>query len=108
MAKTKQPKWTKEEIRAMLVKSDKAVIKGLITIYGYQTADEKAVGATVEDNGMGFSGVDSQFLSDLARKYQKYQSFTQPQIECVRKCMLKYAGQLARHANAYHPKAPSV
>ena len=105
---TKQPKWKKEEIRDMLVKSDNALIRGLLTIYGYQTAEEQDVGATVEDNGMGFNGLDAEFLTQMALSYTQYKRLTDKQVEWTRKKMLKYAGQLTRHANVNHPKVPSV
>lgn len=101
---TKRLKWTKEEIRDMLVKSDKALIRGLMTIYSYQTAEEQAFGQTVEDNGMGFNGADAEFLTQIALSYKQYNRLTPGQIEWTRKKMLKYAGQLAQHANNNHPK----
>jgi hypothetical protein len=107
MPKTKQPKWTKEEIRAMLVKSDKALCRGLMTIYGYQTAEEQSAGQTVEDNGMGFNGLDADFLTQMALYFQRTGRLTPGQMEHTRKAMLKYSGQLTRHANANHPKVTS-
>lgn len=104
MAKTKQPKWTKEEIRDMLVKSDKALIKGMMTIYGYQTDEEQNAGQTVEDNGMGFNGLDAEFLTQMCLFYTNHGYLTPGQTEWVRKKMLKYAGQLAGHANRTKPK----
>ena len=97
-------KWTKPEILEMLKKSDKALIRGLMTIYGYQTDEERVRGVTVEDNGMGFNGVDADFLTQIALSYQQYGRLTPGQIEWTRKKMLKYAGQLAKHANSHHPK----
>lgn len=102
--KTKQPKWTKEEIRDMLVKSDKALIRGLMTIHGYQTPEEQQAGVTVEDNGMGFNGLDAEFLTQMALYYIHNKYLTPGQIEWVRKKMLKYSGQLAAHANRTKPK----
>lgn len=104
MAKTKTPKWTKEEIRDMLVKSDRALIRGLMTIHGYQTPEEQQAGVTVEDNGMGFNGVDAEFLTQMAITYTHYKRLTDKQIEWTRKKMLKYSGQLAAHANRTNPK----
>lgn len=102
----KRPKWNKAEVLEMLKKSDKALVRGLMTIYGYQTAEERVAGITVEDNGMGFNGADAEFLSQMALSFQQYGRLTPGQIEWTRKKMLKYAGQLAKHANLHHPKTP--
>jgi len=46
--------------------SDKFVERAIVALYERQTASEQAVGATEENNGVGFSGPDAEFLSDLA------------------------------------------
>jgi hypothetical protein len=101
---TKKLKWTKAEIKEMLEKSDKALIRGLMTIYGYQTDEERNTGHTVEDNGMGFNGADAELLTQFALFYSQNNYLTPGQITWARKKMLKYAGQLANHANIHNPK----
>lgn len=91
--------YTKEEIKANLLTSDRWLIRGLIAIYNHQTAQEQDVQQTVEDNGVGFSGVDSTFLSSLAEQAKARGTLSVKQTEKARKCMTKYAGQLARIAN---------
>lgn len=91
--------WTKKEIREKLQSDDRWVIKGLLTIYRYQTEDEKSMGATKHDNGVGFNGLDAPFMSSLAEWYKEKGSLTQKQMLHCRKTILKYAGQLARIAN---------
>lgn len=101
MAKTKvQEKWNRLNIRALLERSDEAVIRGMLRIYEYQTPEEKVNGVTVEDNGMGFNGVDSDYLTNLVVYYQHHGRLSERQIFHARKKMLKYSGQLARIANA--------
>ena len=60
--------WKKEEIKDLLQKNDKAVMRGLVVIYSLQTEDEKKTEETSEHNGVGFSGVDAKFLSSLAKQ----------------------------------------
>lgn len=91
--------WTKAEIREKLETNDKWLIRGLIAIYQYQTAEEQAMDATLADNGVGFNGADAEFLSSLARQAEERGFLTPKQIAAGRKKMLKYAGQLARIAN---------
>lgn len=129
---TKTPKWTKEEIKANMldltvgphkeVRGDAWVIRGLFTILANQTPEEQMAGVTVEDNGLGFNGADAEILTsfalqaqmvvdrlsqapDPALRAQRYSKALSPkQMEIARKKMLKYAGQLAAHANATKPK----
>lgn len=72
--------------------------RGLVVVYGFQTEAEKAIQATAEDNGMGFNGVDAEFLSSLAEQYQKRGFLTPKQIAFARRKMVKYAGQLLKVA----------
>ena len=121
MAKTKTPKWTKEEIRANMQKpapvGDAWVIRGMFTILGNQTPEEQQCGQTVEDNGLGFNGVDAEILTSFCGQAQHRLSAMNPkdptrysrcltpkQLEISRKLMLKYCGQLAAHANIHKPK----
>lgn len=91
--------WTKEDITSMLRQSDKAVARGVIAIYRRQTEDEKAVGETKHDNGVGFNGADARYLSYCARWAMKTGKLTGRHLEKARKAMMKYAGQLAQIAN---------
>ncbi len=97
---TKQPKWKKEEIRDMLVKSDKALIRGLLRIHSFQTPEEQNAGVTVEDNGLGFNAFDAEFLTDMAIFHKHNGFIPDEKVPQVRKRMLKYAAQLAKIANA--------
>ena len=94
-----ETKWTKEEIRIKLETNNTWLCRGLVAIYERQTADEQSGSATIHDNGVGFSGCDSSFLSNLAISYKKYGRLSDKQLVSARKAMLKYAGQLARIAN---------
>lgn len=77
------------------------LLRGLVTIYQYQTEAEKLASVTNEDNGVGFNGSDAFILSEFAKKQQAFPNyrFSEKQIGIIRKAMPKYAGQLARIAN---------
>lgn len=94
-----EKKWRKEEIREMLEMNDKAVVRGLVRIYEKQTDDEKKTEMTTHENGVGFNGSDSRFLSKLACFYIKHGYLSEKQLSIVRKRILKYAGQLTKIAN---------
>lgn len=92
-------KWTKETIRKRLATDDMWLIRGLLAIYRHQTDSEQNAGMTKEENGVGFNGVDSAILSDMAKQYLNRNFLTPRQIAIVRDKMLKYSGQLAKIAN---------
>ena len=70
-------------------------LKALVRIFQEnQTDDEQAAGVTRHDNGIGFTGVDAQFLSSLAENYLKYGRLSDKQMGFVFKKMPKYARQL--------------
>lgn len=96
---TEAKKWTKEEIAAKLASDDKWLIRGLLSIYSRQTDEEQNADVTKEDNGIGFNAFDATILSDMSKQYLRSKFLTKRQLEIVRKCMKKYAGQLAKIAN---------
>ena len=91
--------WKKEEIKDLLQKSDRAVMRGLVVIYSLQTEDEKKAEETSEHNGVGFSGVDAKFLSSLAKQVMAKGGLSEKQMLHARKKMMKYAGQLTKVSN---------
>lgn len=99
MAQDEKKKWSKDEIREMLMVSDKAVARGLVMIYSLQTDSERNESMTVEHNGVGFSGVDAEFLSSLAKQVLAKGGLSEKQLFYARKKMFKYAGQLTKIAN---------
>lgn len=91
--------WTPTEIKALLVDNDKAVARAIVAIYGRQTADEQAIGETTQSNGVGFNGVDAEFLSSLAKFYTAKGFLSPGQLKYGRKKIMKYTGQLVDIAN---------
>ena len=98
--------WTKSDIRKLLEDSDLAVARAILAIYGRQTADEQSIGETTHHNGIGFSGVDADFLSSLARFYESKGFLSAGQLKYGRKKIMKYTRQLMDIAN--NPESESV
>lgn len=87
-----------ETLRKQISLNPTKAINALVTIYSYQTSDEKADGYTQEYNNVGFTGCDSQFLSSLAENYNKYGRLSENQVKCLMKLMPKYSAQLIAHS----------
>ena len=73
--------------------------KCLVALYDRQTADEKATEQTRHHNKLGFSAVDAEILSSMARFFTKRGFLSKKQVDIVRKKLKKYVGQLADIAN---------
>lgn len=82
-------------LREMLACEVRWAIKGLVTIYKYQTDDEQRVGDTCEHNGVGFTGADGEILSSFAQQVNaKRFAGSEKQMNILFKKMPKYAKQL--------------
>src|SRR5271166_1394786 len=80
----------------------------LQAMYARQTRDEQAMAVTVHNNGVGFSGRDSEFLSDVAAKTAKKGDFWTPkQAAAVAKCLTHYTAQLIEIATEKIAAAPA-
>ena len=97
---TEQKIWTTEEIKALLAESDKAVARAILAIYNRQTEDEQTIKETTDHNGIGYNGIDANFMSSLAQFYQTKGFLSSGQLKYGRKAIMKYAGQLTEIANA--------
>ena len=86
--------------REKLGTSQAWALRGLVRIFENQTADEQAAGTVSHDNGIGFTGIDGEFLSSLAKQYIARGSLSDKQMVHVYKKMPKYARQLVEAANA--------
>lgn len=84
----------KRKIQALLDSNDVAVVRGILAIYGNQTASEQNCGGTIEDNGIGFSGVDAVILSSFATYYKRFGRLSEKQMAIARKKIKKYWNQL--------------
>lgn len=90
--------YTKEDILAYLDEMN-GLERAVVAIYKKQTDQEKAVGVTQEDNGVGFNGADSAKMSYYARWIISGRLLTGEFRQDARKRIRKYAGQLVRIAN---------
>lgn len=81
-------------LKEQLATRDNQAIKGLLTIYSYQTSEEQSEGYTKEYNGVGFSSIDSDILSSFAEQYHIKGWFSPKQMNIIKKHMPKYARQL--------------
>lgn len=96
--KTKQQRI--DYIRRQIAGNDGWMLKGLLTIYSYQTLSEQATGTTKENNNVGFNGADAEILSSFAQQFKNRGSLSPKQMEIARKKMVKYARQLESIASA--------
>lgn len=94
MTDTQMKIWTKADIQKMLETRDVAVTKALILIYSKQTSAEQSTEATVENNGVGFTGVDGEILSSFAKFYMRAGFLTAKQMAMARTKLKKYWRQI--------------
>lgn len=93
--------WDKDAVQHLIATNDKALARALWVIFQRQTAAEQSSLQTIVRNGRGFTGVDAEFLSDVARKLPRYSfNMTGPQIRRVRPLMRKYWRQLLEEIEA--------
>ena len=97
-SKTAREKRVVGEWKAKLGSNPVWATRGLLAVYKYQTEAEKVAGTVSVDNGVGFAGVDGEFLSSLARQYQQRGTLSVKQMGFLYKKMPKYAKQLWKAA----------
>lgn len=91
--------YTKDFIKEKILTNDLWLARGVVAIYKRQTSQEQNVGKTIDNNGVGFNGVDSEILTSFAEFFLKRGFLSPKQIHIARKKMVKYCGQLAKIAN---------
>lgn len=90
--------YNKKDILAYLDKPN-GLERAIVAIYDQQTATEKAVGATNEDNGIGFNGADGPKMSYYARWILSGKNLSGKHRIDAQQRIKKYAGQLVKIAN---------
>jgi hypothetical protein len=101
--------WDKDALHALLDRNDEAVGRALMVVYGNQTADERAAFATKHHNGVGFTGADAEWLTDIAKKWQTWRRWASArQCNAVRKSIKKYHRQILEHMLENTPGAVLV
>lgn len=94
---TMTDKELKAFFKAKIATDSRWTRNALLAIYKYQTEHEKTVAETVDHNGVGFSGTDSNILTSFAKGIQERNMIFSPkQLAVAQKLMPKYAGQLVR------------
>lgn len=93
-------------IKEKLASNDAWALRALAVIYQHQTALEQEQGATKEDNGVGFTGLDAEILTSFAKQYRRWRArpvgsgYSHPlstkQMALLKRKMPKYAEQLLR------------
>jgi hypothetical protein len=97
-SKSAREKRVVTEWKGKLASNPTWALRGLLAVYKFQTEAEKEVGSVTDDNGVGFAGVDGEFLSSLAQQYQKRGCLSEKQMGFLYKKMPKYARQLWKAA----------
>lgn len=83
-------------VRGMLGSNPQWALRGLMRVYANQTAEEQNIEATVEHNGVGFTGSDAKLLSSFAEQVQRGRQMSPKQLAIIYKKMPKYSRQLVK------------
>lgn len=86
--------YTKEFIQEKLSTDSRWVERSLIKLYGRQTEDEKTTKETRWENGMGFNGSDSRYLSYCSQWVLSGRSLSGVHLEKCGKKLQKYWKQI--------------
>lgn len=88
-----QQQW-KEYLQHLLRTNDKALLRAIVLIAGYQTPEEIALGATIDHNNVGFGAVDAEMMTELAFRIEHGEKLTERELAISRNKMPKYWRQL--------------
>lgn len=94
-----QTQW-KEYLQNLVRTNKKALYRAIILIADLQTPEEKAYGATIDHNGVGFGAVDAEMLTALALRLRCGGELTERELAICRNKMPKYWRQLYRISKA--------
>jgi hypothetical protein len=89
-----------ECLRQRLATDPRWALRALIRIYQNQTADEQSKDATIERNGIGFSGPDAEILSSFSRQYLRRRSLSPRQMNLLQRKIPSYARQILQCSDA--------
>ncbi len=84
---------TNKQILTKVIKQKEYAIGALIHLYNLQTVDEQITHTTNHVNGKGFSGVDSNFCTSLAKQYLSKGKLTIRQLDFLQNIIPKYHSQ---------------
>jgi len=86
---------TRDQIKAMLRDSDRAVERAILALYKRQTQDEQASSCTQHTNGQGFNAFDAPSGTYYAKWILKGRKLTGRHLVNARKMAVRYVGQLS-------------
>jgi len=89
-----------EFIKGKLVSDPIWALHALDVVFQNQTLVEQNAQMTIENNGIGFTGVDATFLSSLHEQRLRYGRLTPRQMGSVHKMMPKYHNQVVQASKA--------
>lgn len=84
----------KRQIQHLIDTNDRAVYRALLVVFENQTSQEQHCGRTVENNCVGFSSWDAEFLTDMVANLKKYGHLTEKQLAVTRNKIRRYWKQL--------------
>lgn len=84
----------KRILQSVIDVNDNAVVNVLLTIYDRQTQDEQITEATIEQNGVGFTGADAEILSSFSEQYLNKGYLSMKQMALAREKVKKYWSQI--------------
>lgn len=90
---TNQLQW-KEYLQNLVRTNKKALYRSIIIIAESQTPEEKALGATIDHNGVGFGSIDAEMMTSLALRLKCGGELTERELAICRNKMPKYWRQL--------------
>lgn len=97
---TTKKQWTRDEVEEKIMTDDRWLSRGLLSLYNYQTKDEKRDKDTKYRNHVGFRANDAKRLSSFATFFITKGFFTKKQKAYLRgKLILPYINQLTKIAN---------
>lgn len=89
--------WTKESLKDLLKRNDKAVYRAILLLYSFQTDEEKYFENVTTVNGKGFNKFDAELMSSYARQLKSGRELSERQMFSARPKILKYVGQILNY-----------
>lgn len=83
-----------EQLKRQISNNESTAIHALLFIFDRQEHSEQENAITELRNGIGFNKHDAEFCTSLVTQYMNSGSFSRKQIECIKRVMQKYAGQI--------------
>lgn len=91
--------YTKEFIQEKLSSDLRWIERGVVVLFGRQTEDEQQTSSTVYQNGKGFTGSDSRYLTYISKYLLSGRHLTGRHLEKVSKKLPKYWRQIQEEIN---------